>query len=424
LQISKKPKTFILNAKHLVAGMAIIIFNVLLASNYFISYHRPIVEVNCDANLPAIYIKNNQTKTGMDDFVLTTVEAIISQNSHVHLQTKECTTTNAPIYVLEISSALEGSNHNTLLTVKNSNDAKVLAFSKINISLESKDPLNVIFYELASEINNIIKPYGLLMQNSFRHEWGNPSAKEQYNCLFQMYNYFTTDSQKDYNDVHECLTESSKLESVSLDISGALAASYLEQANSYRTNTVENPILQAKEILNENQGLINLSVELMIAKLTFEANKPDFNEDELDNALLMAENSFPTNPYVMMTAAGYSGLKLGDWERATRLSNLTKKLTKQRDHSLYAVDAFNLILTSSNFTDFENCFKYYSENSLLTNLVVKTCAKMAGDNYWLEKTQKSLEGLDYDSTDKQIAFLRSKRWDPRLIDGMSRSLSE
>jgi len=206
-----------------------------------------------------------------------------------------------------------------------------------------------------------------------------------------MYNYFSSDSQEDYNGVHECLEKASKFESVPLDIRGALAASYMEQSNSYRESTIENPLFKAEEILTQNQGLISQSTELMIAKLTFEANNPDFNEDELNNALLIAENSFPTNPHVMMTAAGYAGLKLGDWERATRLSNHTKQLTKQRDQSLYAVDAFNLILANGDTANFGSCFKFYSENSLLANLVVRSCASISGDNFWLDKTQKSLE---------------------------------
>ena len=245
LQITKKPKTFTLKAKHLVVGMAITIFNVLLASNHFISHHGPIVEVHCNTSLPGIYIEDNQTRTSVDDFVLTTIEAIISQNTHVHLLTKECTTTNAPVYVLEVSSILESSNHTTLLAVKKANDSKVLAFSKINVSLETKAPLDVIFYELASEINNIVQPYGLLMQDSYQDKWSKPSAKEQYNCLFQMYNYFSSDSQEDYNGVHECLEKASKFESVPLDIRGALAASYMEQSNSYRENTIENPLFKA-----------------------------------------------------------------------------------------------------------------------------------------------------------------------------------
>ena len=75
-------------------------------------------------------------------------------------------------------------------------------------------------------------------------------------------------------------------------------------------------------------------------------------------------------------------------------------------------------MSPRNDVNFENCFKYYSKNSVVANLVVKSCANKTDNEFWRDKTGQSLRDLGYESIEKQIAFLEDRAWHPSLIDKM------
>ena len=427
LVVSKKIKQSVYQIKKVqLAAFSAAVAALFLAVIYFwnpirsdiASYFNSDKGDVCSFGGPVIEVENNSNETEFSRFILTSIEGVILQNSHLILKDDACQSVAAPEYSLEVSIVEHGADHSVILTARAKDEKKHLALIEFDISGDQQASYQNLFFEVAKHVNDITKPYGLLVKNAISKEWQDPQARDSFACLVKMYEYYGTETDDDYLAVHECLMAASEMDNVLLDIQGGLAASYVEQGKLYRDATVEEPWSQAEDILSRNEGFINQSAELMMAKIAFEADNPNYSSEALDDALLLAESSFSAHPVVLLTASVYAGSRLGEWERANRLSIRTKQLTKQRDQSIYAVDAYNLIMSPRNDVNFENCFKYYSKNSVVANLVVKSCANKTDNEFWRDKTGQSLRDLGYESIEKQIAFLEDRAWHPSLIDKM------
>ena len=375
----------------------------------------------CSTNLPTIELRTNALKNDVEEktinqYILSAIEGVIAQNSHLSLKTKDCRSKATPQYFLEYTTIEEAPNYRVLLSAHKARSRKKLALIEYGVVINEDGSYEDLFFETAKHVNDIIKPYGVIARNAIHEEWQDPNARNNYACLIKMYDYYDTGSDQDYLKVHACLSHAMDSKNAPLDIRGGLAASYLEQAREYREPTNDDPWGRVEEILSNHEGIINQSAELMIAKMTYEADGPNYSPDRLDNALLTAESTFSTNPTVLLTAAGYAGFKLGDWERANRLSDKTKLLTKQRDQSIYIIDAVNTLMMSKIHINPQDCFKFHSQNSVMVNLIVKSCAIKFDNEFWLNKSGESLNRLGFETIDKQVEFLKKRKWHASVVD--------
>ena len=111
-----------------------------------------------------------------------------------------------------------------------------------------------------------------------------------------------------------------------------MAASYLEQAQGYRSKTTDNPLLEAHRIIEGAGDRWITSAEMTTAKIVYEAERPDFSAERLKRTLNDAEIRYKSHPQTLLIVAAYTGYKLGDWEHAKHLSNQVKRIHSERDN--------------------------------------------------------------------------------------------
>lgn len=370
----------------------------------------------CSASVPTVVVKSDINHIELKDYILTILKKVVSQNTHLKLANKSCSVGDTPEYIIEAKQFSINSHKSILLIARRTGEDDNLISIKYNVLPEGQSLSEDLYFDTIRNLNEIVKPYGVIAKDSLQNKWKSHVARENYACLIKMYDYYSTDSERDYFEVHACLLEASKSDSTFLDLQGALAASYLEQARLYRPKTEQAPLMLAEEILENNDSIISQSVEIIIAKMAYEADHHNFSRDRLDNALLAAEATYNTNPTVLMSASAYSGFKLGDWDRAKRLSDQTKLITKQRDPSIFLVDAALSLLEYTDNIGASECFNLHSNDSTLANLIVKACAIKFEDEYWLDKANTSLNQLGLDTPHKQMKFIHGRNWDRNLVD--------
>ena len=126
--------------------------------------------------------------------------------------------------------------------------------------------------------------------------------------------------------------------------------------------------------------------------------------------------------HVLGTASAYAGFKLGDWERASRLSDRVKQIFKQQDQSLHIIDAATLVMSKKSNVDMELCYKYYSEYSIMANIIVKACASKEGNLDWLTRTNEALKNLGYGTVESQISFVENRFWNSSIATPLKKLL--
>ena len=161
----------------------------------------------------------------------------------------------------------------------------------------------------------------------------------------------------------------------------------------YNPNSVSNPLSEAAALLDQvGPSWVNSS-EVVIAKLIYESERPDFQPDQLRTAISVATSRYDSNPHVLLTAAIRSGYKLGDWDMAKELSDKVKLIHSESDSSVYLVDAAYALLFLPADRVMSNCKKVFSERSLISNILVSSCATKANDSFWKSKTATNLRRL-------------------------------
>ena len=427
LIISKKvqqPKPYFQPKKmavlsHLTAGLIGLFGFYLLNMNPF---QQTALKSKCSKTMPIIAVTQQSELNNSDALIFRNIENTVMQNTHLAYRYSICEAPDVPQYIVEFSTSKVTDNYHILLEIRRDGEERNLTVVTADATVVNNSWINNVNSEITQSLNNVLKPYGILVRNAIMQDWGNRDAKSAYECFLEMYAYYQTETDEDYETVHTCLELSVKGTDVALDIKGGLAASYLEQVRSYRAFTVNNPRERAFEILSENEGNIYQSAELMIAKMAYEADAPNFSPDRLDNDLLAAETAFNLNPHVLGTASAYAGFKLGDWERASRLSDRVKQIFKQQDQSLHIIDAATLVMSKKSNVDMELCYKYYSEYSIMANIIVKACASKEGNLDWLTRTNEALKNLGYGTVESQISFVENRFWNSSIATPLKKLL--
>ena len=269
-------------------------------------------------------------------------------------------------------------------------------------------------------MNEVIKPYGVLARAANLQDWSEASQKENYGCILKMYDSFVSDSNEDYIDTIKCFERANDNEDVLLDNVGGLISSYIDQVKGVRPTTVHDPLTKASILLDSVGDRWIESVETTVAKMFYEAERLDYNSQRLKDILIMAEQAYSANPLILLEVSKHAGFRIGDWDMAMSISERVKKLHTERDNSVFFIDAAIAVMFENGSASMESCSQTYSENSLLSNLLIAACAQKFGDERWYEMSELNLVQLGYPTTESRIEYIKGRNFDPifkfKLID--------
>lgn len=369
----------------------------------------------CSQFLPNISVVLDQSA----DMRLTEIERSIknktSQYTHFNLVDEDCRSGATPALQLHYASAT--SDVLPAIYVTHFGKPEPLVFHQF--SEGSAIDNGVSFdYNLAQGLALILKPYGSLSNNLLLETWSSPEAELQYRCLVDMHLAYGTGVDADYFSVHKCLENATASGAKSFEIEGGLAASYLEQYIGNYEPADPDAFRKAKEILEAHERDWINSAELSLAKMMFEANRPDYSVDRFRGVVSRVAERYDSNPQVLLTAAGYMGFWIGDWESASKWSTEGRKIHADRDHSVYLVDAAYVLITSKNSDVRDVCLKAYSENSALTNIIVNACARKNNDEALVRLTEKNLHALGLGSTSARTIYIEGKNFEPSITKNL------
>lgn len=346
-----------------------------------------------------------------------------SQHTHINsiLETTNCRGAGTPSYELRVASFENGDDINVKLKLMSLSNQRLLIsggfsaklspkFDQVSASHLSKDP----FLNIVRISNDWLKQSSILHKNALVSDWESDLDKTRYSCLSQLYDSFISDSNQSYIVALNCLVKSQTTSSEDLTHLGALAASYLEQAQNLRENTVSDPLLKAETILRAMDETWIESVEATVAKIMYESIRPDFNAQRLQNILLKAEKTYHSNPSVLLEVAKYYGFRLGDWDKAHTISSTAYRLQSGRDNSVYLIAAMHRALSEDKDNMMTQCKRAYSENSIMANLVVNFCARQVNDEKWAERTQRNLDKYELGSQDQKVDFIKGLKFEVGL----------
>jgi len=373
-----------------------------------------VAQNDCSNILPNVSVISSNSSDDLHSYVGKTIRASLAQYTSINLvsDVSECSDSGTPNFGMDYIVLQENGVYRIAITAYNDKISNIIGFSDIAGELTSDHSNEDLYFGILKAMSEFAKPYGTIPQYAATKNWQSKEAQSNYRCLMTMYDSFTTDSQEDYDKSMECLTSAVNSGEASLDLMGGLAGSYIEQKQLYRKNTVENPLEEAKKLIDTAGDRWIDSVEMTLVKITYEVEREDFNLERLEAVLNQAENRYDENPHILLLVSTYSGFKLGDWDRAKQLSDRVKRIHSETDNSVFMIDAPYALLNESPEQVMQTCRLAYSENSLVSNLIVNACARHAKDAAWFEKTNNNLLRLKYSTTDQKVSFIQNKKLDP------------
>lgn len=353
----------------------------------------------CSAVVPNITLTSEgQGARGLND-ILDLSRSVVSQYSSVNIVSKRSKCENlTPRFHVLISLVQSDPGVQITLKAYHGKRANLIYFANLGVSRETADAAlhadAVLHRDVIRALADMLKPYGSLPRYAASLSWADEDKREAYACQINMYDSYSDGTTTSYKNYLNCLEAAVQTGAGSLDTRGALATSYLQQYIGYYAQTVPNPLLSARAILEEVGEDWISSSEMVIAKIIYESERPDFRADRLRSVLWNADQHYADNSIVMLNAAVRTGFKLGDWEKAKAMSDRLKTIHSGRDSSVYLVDAAYALLFAENHKIIDICAKAYVEHSVLSNILVRSCAVKARDTHWQSKTEKRLDNLN------------------------------
>jgi len=393
----------------LVSLLGIVAFG---AISYWVGDHKPLFP-ECSTAVPNVAIKNHSEDTKLTKYVRNILEGSTSQFSHINLvqNIKKCRNAGTPSFEIRFLLFEDKSLLKTSLSAVDLSTGKTLSFRNYSGTIEIETSERY-YYDLIRTLNEIIKPYGVLARAANLQDWSEASDKENYGCILKMYDSFTSDSNEDYIDTINCFERANADEDVLLDNVGGLISSYIEQAQGLRPKTVDDPLTKASILLDSVGDRWIVSVETTVAKMFYEAERRDYNSQLLKDTLIMAEAAYSVNPLILLEISKHAGFRMGDWDMATNTSERIKKLHTERDNSVFLIDAAVSVMFENDYATMEDCSQTYSENSLLSNLLVAACAQKFGNEHWYELAEVNLARLGYPTVESQVSYIKNRNFDP------------
>ena len=380
--------------------------------SFWLGGNRPLSS-ECSDVVPNVQIKNQSEDTKLSNYVRNIQEGSTSQFSHINLvqNIKKCKNSGTPSFEIRYLLFEDKALLKTSLSAVDLSTGKTLSFRNYSgaINIETSEKA---YYDLIRTLNEIIKPYGALARAANLQDWSEVRRKENYGCIIKMYDSFTSDSNEDYFETVRCYERANADENVLLDNVGGLISSYIEQAQGLRPKTIDDPLTNASILLDSVGDRWIESVETTIAKMFYEAERLDYNSQRLKDTLIMAEQAYSANPLILLEISKSAGFRIGDWDMALNLSERIKKLHTERDNSVFFIDAASAVMFENTSTTMEICSQTYSENSLLSNLLVAACAQKFRDGHWYELSELNLVRLGYPTIESRVEYIKGRNFDP------------
>lgn len=368
------------------------------------------ISVSCSNSKPNIGSVVEGKDVQYSEFLQKTVDATLVQHTHFNFTTSpnKCQKSDTPGFSISLEVKQIDSKDFVEISLLDLSKGEILVQMTQSIGYENGSPA-LSEKAIVRLVNEWASPYGMVMRRSVSNNWSDPSQQKRYGCILRMYDSFLAETDQDYTDAHSCLEATAKASNGLLDAEGALAASYLEQARQYRKPTVSDPFFNASSILERHELNWIDSVEMSVAKMAYEADRDDFSADRLRSVISLSESRYPSNPSVMITASIYKAYKLGEWEDAKRSSDFIKTVHNQKDQSVYVVDTGYALMRSTPAEALDVCLSSYSENSVLMNIFLYSCASRAGSERWLDKADTQLTKLGLRTQEQREKFILEKR---------------
>ena len=409
------------------AGFAVLAAAVILSATTFNGVFKSEPKgTECSKMIPNLEVAQSaDNKSELDEYVHQVISGAASQFTQFNLvqDVKSCASSGVPGYKLQYALLQSDADFQGSLSVISQQNAKVIGVDNFfGVSMSDVSDPNLgredLYFTIVKITNDLLKPAGVVHRNAVSQTWKDEVLFEDYSCIIKMHVSFVLDSDDDYYEALECLDGAYKNGTTSLDNLGALAASYLEQAQGNRGVNGTEPLMRAKVILDDIGDRWLQSSESTTAKIMYDAIRDDYNEQRLRKTLLRAEKTYTSHPLVMLEISRYSGFILGDWDLAITLNHKVRRLTSDKDNSVYLVDAAYAVLEEKSPEAWANCVKVYSEYSKVSNLLVHACAVKYEKTVWEARTAENLMKFNLLQLTERRAFIESMGFEPLLSEAL------
>lgn len=376
-------------------------------------HHNTVVYSLCSLNVPNISVSTGSIDGEHLASSFDLAKSVLSQYSSVNLVANniKCSNTTPRFYVL-IEGRNISSGHSLTLRAYHKRKTNIIHHSSLGVTRHDDD--KIIFNDVIKSIADMVKPYGIFPRYAATVDWQNNKRRQAYACQIDMYDGYSDGRSSVYQSYLECLRNAVETGFATADTYGALATTYLQQYAGYREHTVSDPLDSAGKLINViGKDWINSS-EMVIAKIIYESERPDFRADRLRNTIWSAEQRYQNNSLVMLNAALRTGFKLGDWEKAKAMSDHIKTIHSGRDSSVFAIDAAYAFLNKNDHSIIDSCQLAYVENSIIANILVKSCANKAKNDDWKTIADKNLETLAGNLDGSLATYVKRRNFDSKL----------
>jgi len=381
---------------------------------------RPIS--NCSETIPNLSIHNIGSESDTQTYVDKIIRSTIAQQTSFNVlgSNQSCHQNSAPSFTINYALAhQEGQKIGLVLSANSSQTDNIISSRHFTVSKTKINDDSELYYSVVEAANSISMPDSILAKYALSEFWPHEQNLENYRCISKMYDSFSGGTVDEKRQVKNCLKRSLETDSPPLDNIGALALLHLEQARKGHVSNRADAFEAAQSLLERNKQLWLESAEFTIAKLYYEAQRPDFNAERLKSLLTDAELKYYSNPQVLIAVSSFYGYSLGEWENAKILSDRIRLLYPIDDQSTFHVDAGYAIAKLEGADLMDQCAKFHAAGSVYIEVIVNACARKARDPVWLEITEENLSVLKASSFDERMAVFETLKFDPLFIKAIA-----
>ncbi len=258
--------------------------------------------------------------------------------------------------------------------------------------------------------------------------WDNQSNDKSFRCILTAYEYMKSSSTNAYNKSYNCLMDHTTPGQTPSEIELALLAQLLiQQQRGYAIKRVENPLIEAQNLLARAKAEGGTDIEVLSTQLWIDAEQPmdDFGyQNRILTTIQEIEQYAFLNPNSLELASYIAGLKAGNWELAKSLSDKSLRLKTHPWPHDYIVQSIYPAMNSDYPEAIEKAELMYSKGSKFNNLIMHAIAIKAKHQHWIDITSENLKDLGLDTADKKISYIKDRKFEPKFELFLVSSIAE